>query len=671
MKNKMIYLIAFAAVLISSCKKSYLSDVQPYGNLDESAFTNQTETGWYIDRMYNFYFAAFRSPTQQESSSAGTCTYDDSKTKNTEEIAGTVSSYIDPLKTLQLATDADSYYGTTLGSSGTPNTAYSRIRYANLLLQKIDGIGQALPASFRATAKGQMYFFRALEYFYLVRVYGGVPIVLTVSEASNSDTTIRTPRSTATQCFAQIMKDFDSAAVLLPAVWSSPSTNYGRFTSAAAMAMKSRVALYAASPLFNNDWDNPGNAKWQTALKAGLDAETYLTANGYGLYGSSASDWAKMTYVADNAFNKEAIFVQLLSTTQTSSTGYNNSWENNVRPKDMNGSGSGVSVPKAMLDLFPMANGTRPTAANGYVDTFFYVNRDPRFYRTFAFSGLKWGIKANANRTTFFYTWKTSATATTRYYYGNNGGNQTTSPAVVYKFSNPAADTTALAYSGTDIFDYRYAELLLNIAECYAATGDIANCTAYLGKIRARVGIPSANNYGIGTLTDKYAALEACLYERRVELAYEGKRYWDIQRWLLYDGTATNYTGPNTCDKLGLPHLNGTTRTGYYWQSLTYSAATTDPLSASDKNILIDPDNTTTFATQIAALKALYKAKFVMTSLDKPVDVDGTTGISILYRPNYYLSGLSSTVLSYNPWLLQSNGWFNSNGVAGTYNPTE
>src|SRR5204862_7422219 len=98
-----------------------------------------------------------------------------------------------------------------------------------------------------------------------------------------------------------------------------------------------------------------------------------------------------------------------MSTTITSSTGYNNSWENNVRPKDMNGAG-GVSVPKAMLDLFPLANGARPTAANGYVDTFFFENRDPRFYRTFAFSSSKWGTKTHDIRTTVSYRWKATAT---------------------------------------------------------------------------------------------------------------------------------------------------------------------------------------------------------------------------------------------------------------------
>jgi hypothetical protein len=626
---------------------------------EDQVFANEVLTGQYIDRLYNYYFAAYKSPTQYETTNGG---FDDSKTKNTEEIGGTVSSYINPNKTLINATDADAYYGATLTGS-VVNNPYTRIRFCNLLLEKIDGQGEDLSATFKAVAKGQMYFLRGLQYFYLVRAYGGVPIVLKVQDASITNEAIRTPRSTASECFKQIAADFDSAAALLPARWSNGALDYGRATSAAALAMKSRALLTAASPLFNADWDNSGNEKWQAALAAGLAAETALTAAGYGLYGSTAKEWAEMTYVNDNSFNKEAIFELLLSTNNVSSAGYNNGWENTVRLKDALG-GGGVSVPKAMLDLFPLANGARPTAANGYVDTFFFENRDPRFYRTFAFSGSKWPVKLNANKVSWLYRWRSSATATAVYY----NGNQTTSPAVVRKMSNPAADTTALAFSGTDIFEYRYAELLLNIAECYAATGNTAKCIEYLSKIRARVGIPSANNYGIGTLGSKYEAIEACLYERRVELAYEGKRYWDIQRWLLYDGVSSANTTANTTTKLGLTPINGTNRTGYYWQGINFTS--TDPLTAADRNISIDPD-APTFSTEIAKLKALYKAKFKMTPLDQALDRDGSTPVNILYRPNYYLSGISGSVLSFNPWLLQTVGWLDYNGAPGTFNSAQ
>jgi len=656
MKNKILYLIAALILfVVTGCSKRFLEEMKPYDKYgEEQVFENETLTGWYIDRMYNYYFVNYRSPVQSV-----VALYNDSRTKMTEEMGGTVGDYINPGKTLQLASEADNYYGAAIGASiPNPVPPYTRIRYANFLIQKIDEKGQNLSEAFRKTSKGQMYFLRALQYFDLVRIYGGVPIITTVQDASMTDETIRIPRSTSSECFTQIVKDLDSAAALLPMKWDSPTTNYGRLTAAGALAMKSRVLLTAASPLFNKDWDNSGSEKWQAALQAGLDAETKLSAGGYGLYGTTAKDWAEMTYKQNNSTpNSEAIMVFLFNTTSTNSTGYNNTWENTVRPTDYKG-GGGVSAPKEMLDLFPLANGSRPTIGNGYVDTFFFENREPRFYRTFAFSGAKWGIKDNANKSTWFYRWRANATASPVYY----GNNQTNSPALVRKMSNPAADSTGFAYSNTSIFEYRYAELLLNIAECYAAKGDIGNAITYLGKVRGRVKIPSANNYGIGPLSDKYAALEACLYERRVELAYEGKRFWDIQRWMLYDGGVP--AGDNTCQKLGLNPINGTSRSGYYWQNKYYG--TKDTLTTADRNILIDPD-AADFNAQIAKLKDVYKKWFVMTPLDKPWDQVSNIGVTILFRPNYYLSGLSATVLSNNPWLQQTKGWLDYSGGQGTF----
>jgi len=662
MKNKIIYLIAFTAIVATGCKKKFLEELKVYDKYDENVFTNEVQTGWYIDRMYNYFFVAYRSPIQQVVG-----TYEDTRSRSTEELGGTVTNFTNPNKTIQLATEADGYFGTTLPASGVTNNPYTRIRFCNFLLAKIDGIGQVLPEAFRKTAKGQMYFLRALQYYELVRVYGGVPLVLGVQEASSSDETIREPRATAAACFTQITRDFDSAVALLPARWPN-ATDYGRVTGSAALAMKSRVLLTAASPLFNTDWDNQGSPKWQAALDASLAAETALSSAGYGLYGATAKEWGEMTTATNNAFNKEAIMVQLLSNTITNSIGVNNSWEASVRPRDYGGTGNGISAPKGMVDLFPLANGARPTVANGYVDTFFFENRDPRFYRTFAFSGSKWGTSTNPNKAPWLYRWRASATGTITY----SGNNQTSSPAIVRKMSSPGVDTTALTFSGTDIFEYRYAELLLNIAECYAAKGDVANAIAYIGKIRARVGIPSANNYGVGTLSGKYAALEAVLYERRVELAYEGKRFWDVQRWLLYDGVSSMNTTANTVTKLGLTPINGTNRTGYYWQARAFSAANVDPLTPAEKATLVDPDaNAATFATQVATLKALYRSKLVMTVLDQPMDRDNNVPVNILFRPNYYLSGLTNTILTYNPWLKQNIGWLDASGGAGTYNSAE
>jgi len=647
--NKKILIFAAALLTIVGCKKDFLEDMKSYDKYDDSIFENELQTGWYIDRLYNYYFVGYRNPQQQVVG-----LYKDDRSKMTEEIGGDVGKYINPTTTLQLASQADDYYGNSVTAS-VQNNPYTRIRFANFLIGRIDIAGDGLSASFKQSAKGQMYLLRALQYFDLVRVYGGVPLVTTVQENSATDEAIRLPRATSSACFEQIVSDLDSAAILLPMRWDGEANNYGRLTAAGALAMKSRVLLTAASPLFNKDWDNPANDRWQKALDASLDAEAKLSAAGYGLYGSNANDWAEMTFRNDNSFNPEALMVFLLSTTSTGSSGYNNSWENQVRPTSYKG-GGGVSAPKEMLDLFPMADGSRPNADN-YVDTFFFANRDPRFYRTFAFSGSKWGIKGNENKSTWFYRWKDNATSTKVTYYANDQSN---SPAMVRKMSNPAADSTGFAFSGTDIFEYRYAELLLNIAECYAARGEIGNAVNYLSKIRQRVGIPSANNYGIGMPVSRYAALEACLYERRVELAYEGKRFWDIQRWMLYDNIQES---GNSVQKLGLTPINGTKRTGYYWQAKTYGK---DPLSNADREIMIDP-NAANFNEEIAKLKTVYQNYFVMTPLDQAWDRVNSEAVTILFRPNYYLSGLTATVLSNNPWLLQTKGWLDYSGASGTY----
>jgi hypothetical protein len=657
MKNKLAYFLFFVGLVATAgCKKSFLEDMKSYDKFDESMFTSEVLTGSYIDRIYNLYFASYRNP-----SLTVVGLYDNIRQNSTDEFGGTVTTYINPTTQLLQASQADTYFG-GITQSKVENFPYTRIRYSNFLIEKInEGVAQVLSEDFKKTAKGQAYFLRALQYFDLVRLYGGVPLVLNTQQADADDETIKIPRSKTSEVIDQIVKDLDSAAVLLPMKWASAGTDYGRFTAASALAMKSRVLLTAASPLFNKNWDNTGDARWQKALDAGLAAETALTAAGYGASITSASSWAEVTFKNDNAFNGEALMVQLLSNTTSSTTGLNNSWENSVRPKDYNG-GGGIAATKYMLDLFPLATGVRPTTANGYNDTFFFENRDPRFYRTFAFSGVKWPIKNNPNKVTWHYRWKKDAAATSGTFYGNN---QLNSPAVIRKMSNPAADSTTFANSGTDIFEYRYAELLLNIAEAYAAKGDIANCVAYLVKIRKRVypSSASANNYGIGTPAGKYAALEACLYERQIELAYEGKRFWDLQRWMLYDDEGTDQTN----DKLGIAKLNGTSRQGYYWESKTYNA---DPLTAADRaSISIDPDaSATAFATEIAKLKALYQSKFKVAPLDAAWDRVSNAPVNIQFRPNYYVGGLHSTLLTNNTWITQTIGWQDQNGAMGTFN---
>jgi hypothetical protein len=648
--------ITLLAVLGVSCSQDFLEDKKNYGSYDDTFYQSQERTQAYVDNQYYDFYSAYKSPT---SSVVGQFT--DLNTKLTEELGGT-QDLINPSKSFINAADGNGYYGLKIGTS-VNNTAYNRIRECNNFLEDVDVKGATLDKTFRDQAKGQMYYLRAMQYFDLMRTFGGVPIVTTAQIASSIDPTIKLPRAKVSEVVAQIVKDLDLAATLLPPTWND--ANYGRFTRGAALAQKSRVLLTFASPLFNKNWDG-SNERWQAALDASLAAEAKLTADGFGLYGNSIKDWDAM-FLIDNSFCREAIAVQLCGTGITS-TAVNNSWERGMRLTSQGGIGGGQTAPKEMIDLFPMKDGSRPTAANGYNDFTFFLNRDPRFYRTFAFSGVKWPYKENANGVLWAYRWVDGANKV-GFADANSGAS---SPAFVRKMSNPTASNGSnYQFSGTDIFEYRYAELLLNIAECYAALGQTGNTLAYLGKIRARVGIPSANNYGIGTLADKYAAIEAVLYERRVELAYEGKRFWDVQRWMLYDNAALPGISAGTVSKLGLTPINGTQRTGNYMQyKNTVTAVGTDPLTAARAAAVVDID-AANFETQLTALAAFYNSNLVRTPLATPLDNFNGVGVTIKFNPNYYIFGLNTTALTQNPWLTQTIGWNDNFGGAGTLNYQE
>ena len=674
MKTKINKYIVVSLLLVlgvsSSCSDDFLEEKRPSGFFDDEFYKSEERVNQFVNNLYYDFFDAYKAPTASVVGS-----YTTTQTSYTEEVGG-ISNFINPNVTLETAADGSTYFGNVLGDNIRPEP-YNRIRDCNAMLENIDVLGANLPQLFRDRIKGQVYYLRALQYYDLMRTYGGVPIITTVQKATSKDPSIQIPRASVTEVVNQIVADLDLAATLLPPNWDA--ANYGRYTKGAALAQKSRVLLTYASPLFNKGWDT-ATTRWDDALAAGLAAETQLTADGYGLYGTNAKQWAEMFYINDNAINKEAITIRLLASGNTSLQS-NNSWERSMRVGSQAGvAGGGVKAPKRMIDLFPMKDGSRPVpivAGVGNYDPFlFFKDRDPRFYRTFAFSGSFWPYNALAvttpahvySPTVWAYRWAVSAATNTAF--GFSMGNDMPSPAFVRKMSNPTASNVSnFQFSGTDIMEYRYAELLLNIAECYAAKNDIANTLVYLGKIRNRVGIAATNNYGIGTLATKYAAIEAVLYERRVELAYEGKRFWDIQRWMLYSDD-TKYNEDATNAKLNIPIINGTQRIGNYLQYKGFSPVNTDPLATARAAISVDPD-AANFATQITALEAFYTANFELKSPPTPMDNVSSTATNILWRPNYYIMGFNINALAQNPWLVQNTGWKDASGSLGTYNYQE
>src|SRR5690606_31474542 len=136
-----------------------------------------------------------------------------------------------------------------------------------------------------------------------------------------------------------------------------------------------------------------------------------------------------------------------------------------------------------------------------------------------------------------------------------------TSGLYVREASNCGAGNAINSFeqSGTDVMEFRFAAWVLSIAECAVGIHKLNDSIDGLTEIRARAGVENNDGaYGLAAVAgDRNKLFKAILDERKIEFAYEGKRFYDLRRWMLFD----NATGMNT--RLGIPVLNGTRRTGY------------------------------------------------------------------------------------------------------------
>ena len=189
--------------------------------------------------------------------------------------------------------------------------------------------------------------------------------------------------------------------------------------------------------------------------------------------GTDIVSWVNVFFNYNRPFNPEA-FITVLLNDESMISGTFNKWEEKIRPSAIAyNDGAGIPAPDEILKAFPMKDGKPAIAENGYDDDKFYRNRDPRFYRTFAFSGCESPGIANKQLWLFAYKFSDSDGNMYRYTDGKkgDGGAQGKSRAIVWKMTNPKLLQGAEATRGTDFMEYRYGELLLNVAECYAAQG--------------------------------------------------------------------------------------------------------------------------------------------------------------------------------------------------------
>ena len=430
---------------------------------------------------------------------------------------------------------------------------YKFVRATNVFFENIEKVAFENVAD-KAAMKGEVHFLRGFIYHDLVSMYGGVPLI---KKAYGLADDFEAPRNTYDECIKYIISQLDSAAALLPLTQSG--ANKGRATKGAALALKSRVLLYAASDLYNTNaaWAGGVNkelvgyvggdraARWQAAKDA---AKAVIDLNLYNLYqpGTPATAAEASKKYADIFLARETsedIYIRYFTKkTDENWDGYNPGLYNN--PNGWHGWGSNTPIGQ-MVDAYEMADGTKFSWSDPAQKSSPYVNRDPRFYASINYEGATWRPRPSDAATK-----DPIGIIQTGYYKKPDGSvqagldtrnsafedwNGTYTGYYMRKFIDPTLDAQ---FTKQDLpwRHIRYAEILLNYAEACIGLGQETEAKTYINMIRSRVGMPAVTESG-AALTERYRN------ERRVELAFEDQRYFDVRRWLIAPSAYVNAQG--------------------------------------------------------------------------------------------------------------------------------
>jgi hypothetical protein len=349
---------------------------------------------------------------------------------------------------------------------------------------------------------GEMRTIRAYSYFKLISVYGGVPLI---TKPFKLDDDFKIARSSYDDVMNFVISELDQAINSLPLEYDA--ANSGRVTKGAAMAVKSRALLYAASPL-----NNPGNdrAKWQAAADA---AKAVIDLNQYKLH-----DNYKVLFTEAGGYNTEEV---IWGRPQNISVEIESLVERLLFPNGWLGFAHSHPL-QNLIDDFETKKGLLPKDDPDYDPQNPYVNRDPRFYATILYDGAPFkertiesftpggldspdGVESswNASETSYYirkYIDESKCGCT-------SGSDGSSSPTWIW---------------------FRYGEILLNYAEAMYKLGDEETSREYINKVRSRPGVnmPPVTESGVNLWN-------RLMHERRIELVFEEHRFFDVRRWKI------------------------------------------------------------------------------------------------------------------------------------------
>lgn len=384
---------------------------------------------------------------------------------------------------------------------------YKYIRDCNLFFGKINTVPN-LSTVTKAKMVGEMHFIRAFRYFDLLRNYGGVPIITKVYAIGDD---FKVTRNTVEETFSYIISEIDSAVTNLPSSYSDDQ--YGRATIDVALALKSRVLLYQASEYWNTNGDQ---SKWTLAANAAkviIDEGTYTLDPDY-----------KGLFLTDK--NSEVIFSRLAKA-QSGITGNYFYPELYCGPNGYMGQG-GNNPTQNLVDDYEMANGKMISeSGSGYDPQNPYIGRDPRFYASILYNGAEY----HGRQVEVFMPGGVDTPD------GPNPSGASVTGYSLRKFMKENIEIKNDPNAGSQPFViFRLAEIYLNYAEALnESQGPVADVYTYLNLIRQRAVIPD-----MPAGLSKEQMRDRIRHERRIELAFEEHRYYDVRRWKIADQIESN-----------------------------------------------------------------------------------------------------------------------------------
>ena len=581
-KTKIGGLLVGCALLSASCN-SFLDIVPDNVPVIDHAFTNAMEAEKYLFTCYS-YLPGSGEPSGNIGMTAG----DEIWLNMPNHVAAPAWDYI-----AKGVRSADKSQPDFWKGSDYTYALFVGIRDCNTFLENIEDMSKVadLTADKRARWIAEAKFLKAYYHYYLLRMYGPIPIVDRNLPVSASPEEVQVKRQPFDDCVKYIVDLLDECNPDLPAVITNRQSELGRITKPINRAVKARVLLLAASPLFNgnsdlaNFRDNDGlplfaseedSGKWAQAADAAREAIESAENAGHDLYyfddapfeiSETTKTQLSVRQAVCDRWNDEVVWGRSGGRGRAGATLQNACMPMLDASMNINAvrgcmaptlqvveefyTRNGVPIEEDKTLDFTEINELRTATADerynfqeGYTTARINFDRENRFYADIGFDGGKWIMEYHPSRSdvdTYVLQAKVGQLG-----YGQVQGATSSTGYFTKKlvhWESGFGNTTAgvVEYACPEI---RLAEIYLMYAEALnEAEGPVADVHLYLNKVRSRAGLESVEaswrKYSTNpTKPDtKEGMREIIRRERLIELALEGHRYWDLLRWKL----ATDY----------------------------------------------------------------------------------------------------------------------------------